>query len=77
MGRATMGGQVRKAKRRIDYVAAKGRKQISAEVPAELVAEIDQIAEENDVARQTLVLWALRDYVKRYPKIVQAKALVS
>lgn len=65
------------ARRRVDYVTARGRKQVSAEVPDEVVTEIDRIAVENDVARQTVILWALRDYVKRYPRIVQARELVG
>lgn len=64
-------------RRRVEYVNAKGRRQVSAEVPFELVDELDQIATDEDVARQTVILWALRDYVKKYPRIAQARALVG
>ena len=66
-----------KAKRRIDYVTARGRKQVSAEIPADLVDELDRIAVDSDVARQTVILWALRDYVKKYPKLAQLRDMVS
>jgi metal-responsive CopG/Arc/MetJ family transcriptional regulator len=68
---------VGKTKRRTDYVAARGRKQITAELPLDVVTELDRIATDEDVARATVILWAVRDYVAKYPRLAQARALVG
>lgn len=53
-------------KRCVDYVTNRGRKQISAEIPIEIVEQLQRIAEEQDVSRQSLVSRAVREFVQRY-----------
>lgn len=64
-------------KRRVEYVAARGRKQITAELPLDLAAELERIAQEEDVSRQSIVIRSIRDYVKKYPRIVQLREMVN
>lgn len=64
------------AKRRVEYVAARGRKQVSIEIPLDLLSEIEEIVTDEDTTRQSVVIRALREYVKRYPKLVQLREMV-
>jgi metal-responsive CopG/Arc/MetJ family transcriptional regulator len=65
------------SKRKIESLAARNMQQISPALPKELVAELDRIATSEGTTRQTIVLWAVRDYVKKYPKFAQLRDMVS